>query len=181
MVVSLPLSEQNLIITGYTGPNQPLLGRQVAQQLGMPMINIESLIAERTGLTVDEIRKNYGESRLKTVETQILQETYLRRQTVIRISARTLLVGDTLKRLRETGPIICLVTTLDAILQRLHTSMGARYYDPNERALELGQLKQEWGVRGLKDVIELDTTYLDREDTIEYIVRIWQEIAIIRG
>lgn len=181
MVVSLPLSEQNLILTGYTGPNQPLLGRQVAQQLGMPMTNIEALISERIGLTVDEIRSSYGESRLKTIEAEILRETYLRRHTLIRVSARTLLVGDTLERLRETGPIICLVTTLDAILQRMHTSMGARYYNPNERALELGQLKQEWGVRGLQDVIELDTTYLNQGEIIDYIVRIWQEIAITRG
>jgi shikimate kinase len=181
MVLNLPLSESNLILTGYTGPNQPVLGQRIAEQIRMPLVNIQTLIAERIGLSVDEIRSYYGETRLKTVEAEIMDETLLRRQTVIRISARTLLQGDYLDRLRKTGPVICLVTTLDAVLQRLHMSMGARYYNPYDRALELGELKREWAVRGQPGVHEIDTTYLSADQTIEQVISLWQGLAIERA
>lgn len=181
MVIPLPLSERNLILTGYTGPNQPLIGKQIAEQLRMPLINIETVISERIGMSVDEIRANYGETRLKSIETEIIEETTLRRRSVIRIGARALLNSDALPRLRSTGPVICLVTTLDAMLQRLHMAMGARYYNPSERSKELGELKREWAVRGQEGIIEIDTTYLSVDETIAQVIERWQEIAIARA
>jgi shikimate kinase len=180
MAIPLPLSERNLILTGYTGPNQPALSRLVGERLRMPVVNVESLIAERVGLSIEEIRSYYGETRLKSIQSEIVDETALRRNTVIRIGASTLLQGDALPRLRQTGPVICLVTTLDAMLQRLHIAMGARYYNPQERAAELSALRREWSVRGLDDVYEINTTYLDVEAIVERVVTLWQDIAIER-
>lgn len=180
MAVLLPLSERNLILTGYTGPNQPLVARAVAERLKMPVINLEALIAERVGLSIDEIRAYYGESRLKSIEQEILEETTLRRHTVIRVSAATLMHGDALAVIRQTGPVIALVTTLDAMLQRLHIAMGARYYNMQERAMELSNLRREWAVRGVEGVIEVDTTYQTTEQTVDRVVEIWQDVAIER-
>jgi shikimate kinase len=181
MVLPLPLSDRNLILTGYTGPNQPRIGQQIATKMKMPYVNTDTLIAERIGMSVDEIRVYFGETRLKSIEAEIVDEACLRRASVVRVSARTLLVGDTLTRLRETGPVICLVTTLDAMLQRLHLSMGARYYNPEERALELGNLRREWAVRGLSGILEVDTTYLNTEEVMDKVISLWQEIAITRA
>lgn len=181
MLNTLPLTDRNLILTGYTGPNAPRLGLLTAEQLRLPYVNIDVLITERTGLPYDEVRQFYGESRLKAVESDLIEEARLRRQTVIRVGARTLLRGDHLARLSGTGPIICLVTTLDAVLRRLHIAMGGRYADPNERAREVGQLRQEWAVRGLAGVVELDTTTLNTEQTIQAIIELWRERAISRN
>lgn len=180
MSVLLPLSERNLILTGYTGPNQPLIAKNVGERLKMPVVNVESQIAERVGMSIDEIRTYYGETRLKSIEQEILSETVLRRRTVIRISSATLMHGDSLAQIRGTGPVICLVTTLDAMLQRLHISMGARYYNAQERAAELSNLRREWSVRGAEGVIMVDTTYLTPQETVERVVSLWQDVAIER-
>lgn len=181
MVTALALSDRNLILTGYTGPNQPRLGRQLADHLHIPYVNIEAQIAERTGQSVAEIRIYFGETRLKSIETEIMEEACLRRRSLIHVSARTLLNSDTLTRISATGPVICLVTTLDAMLQRLHMTMGAQYYIPDERLLALGNLRREWAVRGLPGVHEVDTTYLTVDETITTVANLWQELAIARA
>jgi len=180
MSVLLPLSERNLILTGYTGPNQPLIAKSVGERLKMNVVNVEAEIAARVGMSIDEIRAYYGQTRLKSIEQEILGETTLRRHTVIRISSAMLMNGDALAQVRETGPVICLVTTLDAMLQRLHIAMGARYYNAQERAAELSNLRREWAVRGAEGVIEVDTTYLTTEQTVERIAALWQDVAIAR-
>lgn len=179
--LALPLSEQNLILTGYIGPNYPQLARQMADRLGLNLINLETQIADRVGLGVDEVRIYYGEARLKSIETEIVSEAVLRRSTLIRVSARTLLTNHSMEKLSSTGPVICLVTTLDAMLHRLHLAMGARYYNPHERAMELGELKREWAIRGQPGIYEIDTTYLNTEDTIEAVGALWQSLAIVRA
>jgi shikimate kinase len=181
MLNTLPLTDRNLVLTGYTGPNPPRIGQMIADRLRLPFVNIDVLITERTGLPQDEVRQFYGETRLKAVESDLIEEASLRRQTVIRVGARTLLRGDHLARLSATGPVICLVTTLDAVLRRMHIAMGGRYADPNERAREIGELRREWAVRGLPGVVELDTTTLDTEQTITAVIELWRERAIARA
>lgn len=181
MVDFLPQSERNLILTGYVGAQQPVLGRQIAERLRMRYVNFEALIAERVELPVDEIRAYYGETRLKSIEAELIQETALRRSTVIRVSGRTLLHNDHLVRLRDTGPVICLTVHLGAMLQRLHITLGARFHNPDERALALGELRREWGIRGAEGIHELDTTGVDDEDVIASVASLWQELALERG
>ncbi len=181
MTYFLPISDQNLILTGYIGPNQPLLGRQIADRLRLPFVNIENQIAERVGLPVEEIRIYYGETRLKSIEAEIIKEAMLRRSTVIRVSGRTLLHGDALAKLQQTGTVICLVIGLDAMLQRLHLHLGARYHNPEERALALGQLKREWAVRKMEGIHEINMTYMAEDEVIDTVISRWQELALVRG
>lgn len=177
----LPISDRNLILTGYTGPNQPFIGRQVAEKLRMRLVNLDARLVELTGLTVDEIRRQYGQARLKTLEAELVAEALLYRQSVIRINGHILLESDYLPRLQQTGSVICLVASLGAVLQRLHLSLGARYHNPNERAQAIGHLRREWAVRQMPGVYEIDTTYLNEAETVETVINLWQQVAIVRG
>lgn len=181
MLNALPISERNLVLTGSTGPGLPVLGRSIAARLGMPFVSLEALIAERVDLPPGEIRAYYGETRLKAIEAELVQETCLRRSSVIYVSGRTLLQADHMIRFQETGPVICLVIGLDAMLAKLHLSLGARYHDPNTRALALGDLKREWSVRGLPGLHEIDTTGIDDDAIIAQTAALWQSLAIERA
>ncbi|MFW5749113.1 MAG: shikimate kinase [Chloroflexota bacterium] len=177
----LPFSERNLIITGYIGPDQPVLGRQIAAQLRMPFVNIDAEIAARLDLPIDQIRAYYGETRLKTIEAEIVQEAALRRSSVIRASGRTLINGDNLARLRSTGPVFALRVVVDAMLHRLHVSMGARFHDPNERALAVGELKREWVIYEAPGIQLLDTTDMTTDEIIRTLVGLWRSLTVRRA
>lgn len=174
----LPFSERNMIITGSIGPEQPQLSRQIAERLGMPFVDLEALIAERMDMPINDIRAYFGETRLRAVETEIVQETALRRSAVIRASGRTLLHGENLARLSNTGPIFCLTIRLDAMLHRLHVSMGARYHDPRERALALGELSREWAIRDADGIQTIDVTDMSNADIIKTLVGIWRALTV---
>ncbi len=171
-------ADRNLILTGYIGPNVPALGQRVAERLRMPFVNIETQIETRAGMPLGDFRDRYGESRLKTLEAEVMQDAVLRRGSVIFVSGRALMLGDYGARIQQTGPIICLVATLDAVLQRLHLTLGARYHNPGERALAVGQLKREWAVRKLAGIYELDTTMLPEREIVEAVIALWQQKAI---
>jgi shikimate kinase len=171
-------ADQNLIITGYIGPNHSMIGQHVADRLRLRHVNVERQIEARAGMTPDEFRARYGETRLKTVETEVMQDVLLYRGMIIRISGQTLMHGDYSRRLAETGPVVCLVAALDAVLRRLHVSMGARYHNPHERALAIGSLKREWSVRKLDFVHELDTTYLADTEVVDAVIAMWQQVAV---
>ncbi len=170
--------DRNLILTGYTGPNQPAIGQQVAERLKMRLVNVDTQIETRAEMTLEELQRRYGATHFKMLEAEIMQDVLLYRGAVIRVGGQTLLHGDYVHRLQESGSIICLTVTLDAVLRRLHLSLGARYHNPQERALAIGRLKQEWAVRHLEGIHELDATYLNESETVNAIIALWQKTAV---
>lgn len=178
---ALTLTDRNLILTGYSEPNKPRVGRQVAERLKMPFVDVEERIQDRMGDTIDTLRETFGERHVKTLESSIMEEMVLHRNSVIRISGGILAHNDHFERMAETGPVICLVARLDAILQRLHLTMGARYHNPAERGAQLGILRREWAVRKKVGIHELDVTDLDEGRMILAISDYWQRLAIARG
>jgi shikimate kinase len=170
-------ADRNLILTGYTGPNQPIIGEQVAGRLKLRFVNVDTLVEQRAGGLAESFANRFGETRLKILETGVLQDVALNRGALIRMSGQTLLRAEFAERLQETGPIFCLVASLDAVLQRLHLAMGGRYHNPNERALALGHLRREWAVRKLPGVHEIDVTYMNEAEMVEHICSRWAEVT----
>jgi shikimate kinase len=118
MVIGLPASYRNLIITGYGASNHPRLVSQMASALKRPFVDVEALIEQRLGESMEETRQMYGERHMKANIAEVMSNVLLYRGTVIRIHGSTLASGDYLARMQETGIVVCLIARLDAILQR---------------------------------------------------------------
>lgn len=181
LLSGLQLSERNLILTGYVEPNKPRIGRQVAERLRMRFVDVEERIEQRTGEDLAALRRAYGERRVKAAEADIMDEMVLHRSTVIRVSGSTLMHSEHYERISETGVVLCLVARLDAVLQRMHLTLGARYHDPRVRGTELGMLRREWEIRKKAAIHELDVTDMDDDGIIQAITEFWQQVAIQRG
>ncbi|MGB1285411.1 MAG: shikimate kinase [Aggregatilineales bacterium] len=179
--MNLRITDRNLILTGYVEPNKPRVARQVAEHLGMPFVDVEARIEDRFGDNMSYIRSHYGERRLKSVEGDLMEEVMLHRHAVIRVNGSTLMHGEHIERLQQNGVIVCLVARLDAILQQMHLTMGARYHNPQEREAALGALRREWTVRGVPGIHEIDATYKDEATLIDDVIALWQEISIERA
>lgn len=181
MLTNLQTTSRNLVLTGYVEPNKPRIGREIARQLKMPFVDVEAQIEERADDSIETIRTQFGERRLRTVEAEVMDEIALYRNAVIRVNGSTLAQEQHYNRLQQTSVIICLVARLDAILQRMHLTLGARYHDPSERAVQLGQLKREWAVRKHDGIHELDVTYRNEAGILDDILALWRELSIERG
>lgn len=180
MSMLLPFSERNLILTGYIGPDLTRIGRELATQLKMSFFSIDATIADRAGMFINEIRTNFGETRLKSLEGEIVSEALLRRQSVIYATGRTLKQSDYLGRFLETSEVFCLTVHLDAMLHRLHVNMGAQYHNPHDRAVALSELSSEWAIRkkaGIREVtIHPD---ISREEVVAHLTKLWRELTIV--
>ncbi|MCU0481208.1 MAG: hypothetical protein MUE54_08345 [Anaerolineae bacterium] len=175
----LPFSERNLILTGYIGPDLSRIARELATSLKMSYFGIDAGIADRAGMFINEIRTQFGENRLKSLEAEVVSETLLRRQGVIYASGRTLNTSDYLARFLETGEVFCLTVNLDAMLHRLHVNMGAQYHNPHDRAIALAELNSEWQIRKKPGIREITVRPdMPREDIITHVASLWRDLAV---
>lgn len=170
-------ADKNLLITGYSGPGQQAIVRAVAARLHMPLLHFEALMENRAETSLDEFRLRFGETRLRTLEADVLGDVALARGSVLMMSGHVLAQTSSLDRMRASAIILCLVASLDAVLRRLHLAMGARYHNPSERERAVGVLRREWAVRGRPGVIEIDTTHLSDSAIQETVIAHWRELS----
>lgn len=170
--------DQNLILTGYIGPGQLAIARQAAERLRLPFVDFDLRLESIAEMTGQEVRAIFGETRLKTLESQVIDEFTLYRGHVLHITGGTLAQGDYLERIASTGLVIALISTLDAALTRLHLALGARYHDPRERDLALGVLRREWAIRSRPDLFELDTSAMTDTQIVDTVIRVWRERSL---
>lgn len=169
--------DQNLILTGYLGPGQLAIARQTAERLRMPFVDFDLRLEDRAEMTAAEVRALYGETRLKALEGQVIDDFALYRGHVLHITGGTLAQADYYDRLAPTGFVLVLVAALDAVLARLHLALGARYHDPRERDRAIGVLRREWAIRKRPGIVELDTSALSEPHMIDAITAAWREHA----
>ncbi|MDZ4768410.1 MAG: shikimate kinase [Chloroflexota bacterium] len=169
--------DTNLLLTGYSGPGQLAIARATAETLRLPLLHFESRLEARAEMAIDEFRLRYGETRLRTLESEIIDEIALARGSLLYVSGHVLTPGTTLQRLSTTAVVLCLVAALDAILRRLHLAMGARYHEPAERDKAIGVLRRAWSIRGRANVHEIDTSGLTEAAIVELVIGRWRELS----
>jgi shikimate kinase len=169
----LPYVDRNLTLTGYAGADQTRISQRVAEQLRLRFVNVDLQLEARLEMPIERFKGRFGEARLKTLEAELMSEVLLNRSALLQVNGETLLRADYARQLVATGPVICLTVNLGSALRRLHMAMGARYHDPSERALAIGQLRRERAAQGLPGIEQLDVTNLSQDEIVQALVTQW--------
>lgn len=175
--VLLAPADQNLIISGCLGAAQFALARSIAEVTRLPLIDATRRVEDRVGMSRDALRTQFGEAYLKRIEAQIISEIVLCRASLIHIDGAMLLHGDHLPRLATTGVIMALVASLDAVLSRLHLTLGARYHDPEARSVVIGALRHAWSLRSDPRVQPIDCSYRADADIVRAAIERWRAVS----
>ncbi len=165
----------NLILAGYMGIGKITVGRNIAERLDVPFIDLDTEIQLREGMASSEIRQLFGESRLRALEVGLCRELALRRSAVISVSGPTLLDADNRERLVTSGPILVLTCALNEILRRLYANQGARFHDPKVRSTAINQVRRERQIHQIAGLATLDTTHLTVEQIVDQAIAFWYE------
>ncbi len=177
MFTTLAPNDQNLILSGYAGPGQLAIARRTADRLRMKFVDFGALFEQRAGMTADDLKGLYGDARLRAMESEVMSDIALNRSKLIHISGQVVGYNGHYDLLRTTGVVIALVASLDAVLQRLHLSLGSRYHDPRERGAALATLRREWAIRGADGLVEIDTSTMTEDAMIDAVIERWRALS----
>ena len=165
---------KNLILSGATLPDIPLMAARAAPQLGLRYLNGDVELAQFLGEAPAETRERLGSARLKLELMTWLEMTVLRRDMLLSIAPSLLLLGDALPRLRPTGIVLVPHTSLDEALSARHRAWGERYHDRGQRAILLEALRGEEALRGKDGVETLALNGLPLAERVERVIAFWR-------
>jgi shikimate kinase len=109
----------NLFLIGPTGAGKTSIGRQLAARYGMPFLDLDLQIEQRSGVPVSTIFEFEGEAGFRRREQALLEEYSGHHGVVLASGAGAILDALNRHHLRERGYVVWLQANVPLQLQRL--------------------------------------------------------------
>jgi len=130
-----PSSPPNIVLTGFMGVGKSAVGREVAARLGRPFVDMDALIEENAGMSINDIFASRGEEYFRALEALTLRELAAQQGMVIATGGGALVDASNREMMARSSLVICLTASVSAI--------EARIGDAADRPLLAGPDRQQ--------------------------------------
>jgi len=130
---------KHVVLTGFMAVGKTAVGRRLAKRLGYDFVDTDRLIEQEARMVVSEMFEQLGEVEFRRREHALVAGLAPDLPTVIATGGGTFVDEENQKALKAIGVVVCLVTSLETILQRVarNDSRPLAKGDARERLTEL--------------------------------------------
>ncbi|MCK9632699.1 MAG: shikimate dehydrogenase [Methanoregula sp.] len=113
---------KRIVLTGYRGTGKTEIGKQLAQQNGVPFLDTDTLIEQETGRSIPDIFHEDGEERFRAIEREVIA-SLPPADVVIGTGGGAVVDPKNMEHLRKDSTLVLLTADIDTIERRiLHSS-----------------------------------------------------------
>lgn len=98
--------QHNLILIGMPGSGKSQLGKRLSRQLGMRLLDTDTMIEAKAGQRISEIFATQGEAAFRDLETRCVHEAAQCQGVVIATGGGVILREDNMRALAASGLIV---------------------------------------------------------------------------
>ncbi len=163
---------RNIVLVGFMGTGKTTVGELLAQKTGMPLLDMDSLIVERAGKSINDIFAQDGEPHFRRLERELVQELSSQTGHVISTGGGIVLNPDNIADYEKSGLVVCLLASPETILDRVRhdTSRPLLAGDKEAKIVELLESRKPL-YEAVAHMIETDG--LSPEEIAEGIIRLY--------
>ena len=128
--------KENIVLTGMPGSGKSTVGKLLAEELGRPFLDTDTLITEKTGCTPAQIIASQGEKAFRDHETAVIEAFSAQTGCVIATGGGVILRRENVELLRRNGklffldrPVEQLIPTADRPLSSSKEAILQRYQE----------------------------------------------------
>ncbi len=154
----------HVVLIGFMASGKTAVGRRLARRLGYDFIDTDQIIEEKIGMPIAEFFSRHGEIEFRRVEHEVVTTLAPARASVIATGGGTFVQAANREPLRRLGPVVCLVTSLETVLERVGRNDKRPLAAGEDAAARLGKLLEERlpHYRGADVMVETDGLTVDQ-------------------
>ena len=109
----------NIILVGFMGSGKTTVGKKLAAQLRLPLLDMDQLIETAEEKSIPQIFSEHGEAYFRNLERALVQKLAPTNGNIISTGGGIVLDPDNLLDFAQYGLVVCLTATPQTILQRV--------------------------------------------------------------
>ena len=110
---------RNIVLVGFMGSGKTTVGKLIAEATGMTLLDMDSIIEERAGKTINEIFADEGEAHFRSLERSLVQELSATEGNIISTGGGIVLNDRNISDFEKTGLVVCLLANAETVLDRV--------------------------------------------------------------
>lgn len=155
---------KNVILTGFMGSGKSTAGRIVAKRLGYEFRDLDAVIMDETGLSINDIFSRHGEAHFRSVESRAVEQIAGSTGLVVATGGGAVISPENRRLLKSSGIVINLTATIESIVDRLRDDTSRPLLLGPDRDEKISRLLQEREACYADADIRIDTTGKKVED-----------------
>ncbi|MGN8630903.1 shikimate kinase [Blautia sp. HCP3S3_G3] len=134
----------HIVIIGFMGSGKTRVGKRLAQEYGLPFIDVDRVVTKKMNLTISEIFQRFGEPYYRALETLVIKElTNDKERKVISLGSGLPIQEQNQKYLKDLGTIIYLKGSLETLKKRLEAGSNNPLLEGDDREDKIKKLLKQ--------------------------------------
>jgi shikimate kinase len=121
----------NVVLIGYRCTGKTTVGRILAERLGRPLVDTDTLIQQRAGKSIKEIVATGGWPEFRRMEREVIADVAARDRQVISAGGGAILDENNSRALRANGQVVLLTASPETIWERMKADPKTLAERPN--------------------------------------------------
>jgi shikimate kinase len=128
---SFASASMNVVLIGYRCTGKTTIGRLLAEKLGWPLVDTDSLIQQQAGKSIKEIVAAGGWPEFRRQECEVIADVAARDRQVISAGGGAVLDERNSRALRASGQVVLLTALPETIWERMKADPKTLAERPN--------------------------------------------------
>jgi len=164
----------NIILIGYRGTGKSVVGKILAERLGMECVSMDEKIVEKAGMPISDIVANYGWAGFRDMESEVAKKLADCKNLIIDTGGGVIERSENIENLKKSGLVVWLKASVDVIVSRIkgdfrRPSLTGTKSFTEEVAEVLERRKPKYAAFAGH---EIDTDFLTPEQVADKIIQI---------
>ena len=157
------MKKSNIVITGFMASGKTTVGELLEELTDKKLIDTDSMIEEKTGMSITEIFEKSGEEYFRKLERDTVSKAASQQNRIIAVGGGAVLDERNTRELRRSGVIYLLKVTPGEAAQRAGSGEERPLLEKDEAAIEELMRSREQAYLATADV-GFETTGLNPRD-----------------
>lgn len=173
------MNSRPIVLTGFMGTGKSTIGKILASRMGLSLRDIDLLVEERQGCSINELFATKGEGYFRDIESQVLQDVMRERNVVVSTGGGAVIAPENRRIMRNSAFVINLTATPEVIQRRLAAENERPLLRDNKCLEKIAALLSEREQYYADADIRIDTTAKNVEDVASEIINLLGEQALV--
>jgi thiamine-phosphate pyrophosphorylase len=119
LVLARPHGGGTVYLVGFMGAGKTVVGRRLAERMGLPFLDLDREIEARAGRSIPELFRERGEAAFRALESEALAEVSRGPRRVVATGGGVVERAANCEIMRRSGRVVWLDVPFDTLLRRL--------------------------------------------------------------
>jgi shikimate kinase len=117
--------KEQIWLTGFMGTGKSRIARPLAAALDWAATDVDELVVQRTGDSIEQIFEKGGEAAFRVIESEVIEELVARTNVVVATGGGAVLAESNRSAMRRRGFVVCLEARPETIASRVRADAAS--------------------------------------------------------